>query len=1204
MKERKADTGTQNTGKLPLLSGLHCIFTFLLLALPSTNLIIAQDGLQYDEIAVYVRVQYVGVTEIDAVISGEEVFLSVTGLFDFLKIKNIPSPDLEKISGFFINPDDTYTIDRGSNSIVFGNKTIPLADGDLIRSETNLYLKSDYFGKVFGLDCRFSFRDLTITIDTKLELPLIREMRQEEMRKNITRLKGDVSVDTTIGRSYPGFRFGMADWSVYASQQPGGGLSDGRLNLSLGSVIAGGEATASLTLYTQTAFSEKQQYYMWRHVNNDCTWLRQIMAGKINTQATASIYNPVIGIQLTNRPTTFRRSFGTYTLTDRTEPGWTVELYVNNVLVDYVKADASGFFTFEVPLVYGNTLVKLKFFGPWGEERTREQNISIPYNFLPRREFEYTVSAGFVEDSTWSRFSRTAVHYGATKFLTLGGGFEYLSSVTDGPVMPFVDASLRVTNNLLFSGEYAHGIRSKGTLTYRLPSNIQLDLIYTRYDKDQKAISYNYLEERKAALSLPIRIKKMAAFSRLSYYQIIFPGSQYTTAEWLLAGSFSRVSTNLTTYGIFSEYFDPNIYSNLSLGFRLPGYFVIMPQVQYSYSQKELLSTRISVEKRLFEKGYLNVSYEHNFRSNLNVAELGIRYDFSFAQAGISARQTNEHTTLVQYARGSLINDRQTSFLKADNRTNVGRGGISVLAFLDLNANGMRDQGEPKAAGLNLRANSGRVEFSEKDTIIHIIGLEPYVKHFIELDESNFDNISWRIPYKSIAVIADANMFKLIEVPINVVGEATGSVVLETAGRTTGLSRMIMNFRNAEGEITGRALTEDDGYFSYFGLAPGQYTLRVDTAQLRRLKMVSEPESLNFSIRSNMEGDYVEGLDFTLTKIAAVTDTSVKADTAVVVVLPQQEIARDTSYLVIHEVTREMMTITEDYYAVQFGAFRTKRYAETMQREVQAALDKKVELFEEDGLWKVRITGFSDRDDLGKYIPVIHDQGITEIWVITNKAVRGEWVTTSREDSLALVRERPTPEPEPVPVAITGTTVQLGSFNTLEETEAMGDRLLAAAEKLVTIRNEGGQFKVQISGFADTNEVREFIPLLRKHGFADILVLHEDEPGLAPAPPAVLPPAAVEPAKPADEKEAAQPPPVPRFVLHVASYPKRAQAERAKQKIVRKLKLPVEILEDWDRYRVVVTGFFTREETYPYYPELAGLGFSDIFAYEKPLTER
>jgi hypothetical protein len=43
-----------------------------------------------------------------------------------------------------------------------------------------------------------------------------------------------------------------------------------------------------------------------------------------------------------------------------------------------------------------------------------------------------------------------------------------------------------------------------------------------------------------------------------------------------------------------------------------------------------------------------------------------------------------------------------------------------------------------------------------------------------------------------------------------------------------------------------------------------------------------------------------------------------------------------------------------------------------------------------------------------------------------------------------------------MPVVIRGTTVQLGAFGTIEETVSMSNRLLAAAEKLVTIRNEGG----------------------------------------------------------------------------------------------------------------------------------------------------
>jgi cell division protein FtsN len=1226
---------------MPSVSALYRLWFLLVLLFLPAAFVIAQDEPLYDEISVYVKLPYIGMGEIDALIQDENVWLSVTSLFDFIKIRNVPSDNFDLIEGFWINPDALYTIDRPGNRIVYDGRTWPLGEGDLVRSDNGLYLSLPWFGKVFGLDCRFTFRDLTVTIETKQELPGIREMKLAEMRANMTRLKGDIRVDTTVERTYPGFRFGMADWSVYAIEQPGG-VSQARLNLGLGAVIAGGEANASLNYYAGDPFNEKQQYYLWRHVNNDRSFLRQILAGKITTQATASIYDPVIGVQFTNTPTTFRRSFGTYTLTDKTEPGWTVELYVNNVLVDYIKADASGFFTFEVPLVYGNTMVKLKFYGPWGEERTREQSLTIPYNFIPHKEVEYTVSAGVVEDSVWSRFSRAGVSYGATRFLTLGGGAEYLSSVSSTPVMPFVNASLRLPGNVLLSGEYAHGVRARGRLSYRFPANIQIDLDYIRYDKDQKAISYNYLEERRASLSIPLRIKKFSAYSRMSYYNIVLPLTNYTTAEWMLAGAVMGVNTNLTTYGLFVDNADPSIHSQLSLAIRLPGEFLIMPQTQYNYTDGEFMTARLGLEKRVFGKGYVNLSMERNFRHNITMGEIGMRYDFSFAQTGISARQTNSQSTFVQYARGSFINDRPTHWLKADNRTNVGRGGVSVIAFLDLNANGSFDPGEQKVPGLNIRSSSGTLERSDSDTTIHITGLEPYVKYYIEIDESSFENVSWRLDKKSYAVVADPNMLKLIEIPVFVRGEATGMVMITDRGITKGLGRVIVNFHDSANKITGRALTEDDGYYSWFGLPPGNYRVRIDSSQLRRLNLVSEPDSIEFTVSSSVEGDYVEGLDFTLRKADLAIDSVTLSDSVSVADIPDiagiktgtdtlkiippvpgRTVARDTSYLVIHEVTRELVTITEDYFAVQFGAFRNKLYAEIMKQKVERVLDKNVELFEEDGFWKVRITGFEDRADLEKYIPVIHGQGITEIWVITNKAVRGEWITQAKEDSLALVRE--TVKEEPMPVVIRGTTVQLGSFGTIEETVSMSNRLLAAAEKLVTIRNEGGRFKVQITGFADTNAVREFIPLLRKYGFNDITVLHESETGLVPVVPAAIAPVAEQPAEPeipeipevkdeepeivadlpvAVEEVAPPPPPVPRFVLHAGSYYRKAEAERAKLKIERRLKLPVEVVEEWDSYRVMITGFFTREETYPLYPELAGLGFTDIFVYEKPLIDR
>ena len=541
------------------LRWVFCLSLFVLFAAPEAE---AQSDME--EIVVNLMVQRVGGIDVPAVYLNEKLYLPVQDIFDFLKIKNTPSPTYDSIAGFFINPESKYVIDKIHNRIVYNKKVYDLKPDAMVRTETGLYLRLDYFGEVFGLDCIFNFRSQSVIMNTKIELPVIRDMRLEFMRTNIVKMKGEVKADTTFPAGHPLFKFGMADWAVTANQEIGG-QTQSRVNLGLGGIVAGGEAKVLLQYSAGQPFIEKYQQYLWRLVDNDRKVFRQVSAGKIASQATASLFNPVIGVQVTNAPTTYRRSFGSYTLTDYTEPDWAVELYVNNVLVDYKKADASGFFTFEVPLMYGTTNVLLRFYGTFGEERSKEQTITIPYNFLPAKEFQYTASAGMVEDSLHSLFSRFNANYGLGKSMAIGAGVEYLSSVTSGKFMPFINTSIRLGSNILFSGDYTYGVRAKGILNYRNSKNFQIELNYTRYDPNQTAINFNYLEERKISVSFPLKAQGFSIYSRFSGSQNIMPTNQYFTVDWLLSGVLFGVSTNLTTYAMLADLSNPYIYSNLSL---------------------------------------------------------------------------------------------------------------------------------------------------------------------------------------------------------------------------------------------------------------------------------------------------------------------------------------------------------------------------------------------------------------------------------------------------------------------------------------------------------------------------------------------------------------------------------------------------------------------------------------------------------------
>ena len=851
-----------------ILNPLHhrralLIVTFFLLItgilLPAEGL--AQEEEYLEEMVVYFSVPRIGGTDISAVIGETSVYLSVIEIFDFLKIKNSYTAGFDSVNGFFITEDAPYNIDRINNKITFRDKEFQLKTGDIIRSETNIFLKSDYFGQVFGLDCSFSFRSLSVTMNTSIELPVIREMRQSQMRKSLGQISGEIVADTVIGRRFPLIHFGMADWSAIFTQEIKG-PKEARLSLNLGGVVLGGETNINLNYSTNAPFQEKNQFYQWRYANNKYKALRQVILGKINSFSTATINSPVLGIQITNTPTTYRQSFGTYTLSDVTEPGWTVELYVNNVLVDYKQADASGFYTFEVPMVYGSTNVKLQFYGPWGEERSKEQTLNIPYNFLPAGNFEYRISAGVVSDSLWSKFSRLDMDYGITRFMTIGAGVEYLSSVTSGRIMPFVHTSVRLAPGLLLTGEYTHGVNAKGILNWRLPSDIQLEVNYTRYDKNQTAINTNYLEERRIAMSIPIRIKQFSLFSRMTLNQVIMPTTRYTTAEVLLSGSILGMNTNLTTFATFSSTSKTNIYSSLSLALRLPASFILTPQTQFNYTQGKFVSLRVALEKRLFSDGYLNVSFERNFMSNITNLELGLRYDFSFAQLGYSARRSNKTYSFVETASGSIMTDPRSRLITVNSRSSVGKGGMILYPFLDLNWNGKRDKGEPKAFGMEVQVSGGRIQYIEKDTITRIYDLQPYAQYLVTLNGSKFDNISWRMNNQTMSVIVDPNQFKRIEVPVVVVGEASGQVYLREKNTLRGQGRITIQFYKNDTVKISSTLSESDGYFSYMGLAPGDYTAIIDPEQMRKLNMTATPAFIPFTVEPSVDGDFIYDLEF------------------------------------------------------------------------------------------------------------------------------------------------------------------------------------------------------------------------------------------------------------------------------------------------------------------------------------------------------
>ncbi|MFT7386403.1 MAG: hypothetical protein ACI82E_001168, partial [Nonlabens sp.] len=815
----------------PIFFVIIIVFLFVLLSSFSTHkkkiedsVIIEKltDPVAYDMFPVTVIIEGVGSFDLDVVYTDSDLlFINIQDLFRMLKIPCTDGLNGINLEGFIGNERQPYIIDFEKGTIKVGDKTMEIPD-KLLKESGILYLESSVFAESLGITIDFNYRSLTIKLKADFELPIVKEMRLEKIRSNIAKIKGEVVADTLINRDYHLFRFGTLDWSA-SSFQSWKSVANNAFGLSVGTELLYGEANISMNYFSQYKFDNRQLQYLWRWIDNDKTLIKQAQVGKINVPMISFVNAPLVGASIRNSRTTVRKAKGSYIINEIAEPNWTVELYINNILVDFTTADASGAFRFDVPIVYGFTTLKLKYYGPAGEERIEEREMNVPYTVMATNEFEYGLSAGIVQDGSGSRFGKGEFNYGVNRILTIGGGIEYLSSLPSDELIPFATATLQPFSRLILNGEYVHGVRSKGVLNYYITKEILLELDYAKYVDGQKVTLFNSNEERKAKLSIPLRHKKINGFFRLDYSQLVYNAFSYNYATAMFSAYYKQFSANASTQINWVSDKAPFISNDLVLGYRLKNNYLIRSSVRFNASNSSFISYTTELEKRI-AKGYLSASFQRNILSDDYYINVGCKYDFSFARTAVAGSQSKLNSGTSISAQGSMAFGGGRGYVHSNNNSSVGKGGILLYPFLDLNQNGIFDKGEHLVKITAARVNGGRAIFNEKDFIVRIPDLNVFTSYLFEFNDSDLDNIAWRFKNKTYQVLIDPNQFKRIDVPILAMGEISGMVTIEKENELKGLGRILIKiYEKDSNKVVEEILSESDGYIYKLGLKPGMY---------------------------------------------------------------------------------------------------------------------------------------------------------------------------------------------------------------------------------------------------------------------------------------------------------------------------------------------------------------------------------------------
>jgi hypothetical protein len=606
----------------------------------------------FEEVPVEIIVERQGATVVPALIKGDSLFLPIYDIFEYVGIKAEPSTDHQSISGFFIHESQPYIVDSKSGKITLGSRTF--STEGLIFSQSRIYLASTEWGKIFDLHMRFNFRALEVALTTNLELPAVREKLREQVRRALLRAEERIKADKYAPLDRSLINGAVIDWSLSSELLP----AYRRVNYSagVGMEFLGGDLTASTSGTSDQNITLARTPITWRYVLPESKIVSQVVAGN-SVQFPGTVALPyATGLHITNTPVTFRQGFSSYVVRDYTEPNWMVELFVNNRLVDYARADASGYFQFSTPLPYGTTNIRLKFYGPFGEERTREKLVQVPYTFVPPGEVEYGVTAARLFDTNRTYYGSAGVQAGITSWLTLGGGSYYFSDSAREPFAPVGSISLRIADQLLINAAYIHGFEAKGHLTYSLPSGINADLSYVRFAKEQRFFNRRTLEERRITLGLPLRFDWLPGAFRASATQSISEDADDILGE---AGLTTFLFSTPITYTASSQYQRKpttgmlTLKSNLSMLLRVPFDLLLRPEAEFDHKRAALNTVRATLERHLGSYGWLTLGFERNIPLKSNVAKLDLRFELGGVQLVTNASRSTEWN-LTQGARGSI----------------------------------------------------------------------------------------------------------------------------------------------------------------------------------------------------------------------------------------------------------------------------------------------------------------------------------------------------------------------------------------------------------------------------------------------------------------------------------------------------------------------------------------------------------------------
>ncbi len=798
-----------------------------------------------------------------------------------------------RADGWIVHPGRPFELDLGSDVLSVEGARSTLDTASIVIWSGDIYVDAKSLSTWWPVDIEVDRRKLRIESIPRERLPVEDRLDRERLHRRMGMRSGAIERGGSR-REY--------EWVSTPA-------IDVNLNSRVLRPVLGGShdlesrydiATAGdlLQLHTETLFTGIADEYGRLRARAGRRDIDGEMGGPLRMKefAVGDVHTPSVsllsqtrggrGAQISNFPIDYYAELGQLTLEGDLRPGWDVELYRDEVLLDFASADSALRYRFEdVPTVPGLNVLRLVFHGPRGELREEERRVWMDGGLAPSGETRYRLTfnqhdedlvrfgdVGGEEDLRGEPRGIAELEHGFSDAFTLALGAATLPLADGQHEYANVSARSQLAGSLVrvdllgegdggFAGGAGWQTRLYG-VTMGLQHHEYRDFLSERNrtfgGEDLLGRTEANLSGRVARFVQPFQYRLAFGASRLAGGRLDTDGllrvSTWLRPLWLthtLRGNLDRGD------GVNTQQLDGDFlasYRRGALGMR--------GRLAYNADPGDLTSASLVGDWTPLPRTTTRLGVIHTFRERTTVlASLSRR----LGPLVLSAHVEVDDKGLSQAGVGVSFGFTPDPYagrprIQAPGATRS--GAVGARAFLDENANGVFDTDERPLPGIGFRARGVRNARTEADGTTLLTDL-PVDQHLsVGLDPGTLEDPHWVTPREDERVVLRPGSPVTLDFPVVPVGEVDGFIRLgsgETAKPLPGVSVQLVD---ETGEVVQSTRSEIDGFFLFQKVIAGRYHLRVDPEHAARLDLVAPPA---LELEIDTAGDIVSDADLELT---------------------------------------------------------------------------------------------------------------------------------------------------------------------------------------------------------------------------------------------------------------------------------------------------------------------------------------------------